>query len=247
MEALVINSFLQKLYPESRKKLIRPISAQTKSWKKANRRMGWGIRKEEFDKIGEVPLLMNAERTRGYIGTALFYGFGDDGHGNADPVLSGKLAWEYACRSLWRKTWQCEYIDFDKPDHIRLRPGAPVRPKGFYFARFQTWEKYQTLTVSQVRHKFGEETGLGPEGIQLMAITHTYFQDMMNDRKIPFIVLADYDVAPYGFNDFFDAVQMFCSLEVLGLGIGNVDRTYPLFEVPALRLLCRPGGIENAL
>ncbi len=62
--------------------------------------MGWGIRKEEFDKIGEVPLLMNAERTRGYIGTALFYGFGDDGHGNSDPVLSGKLAWEYACRSL---------------------------------------------------------------------------------------------------------------------------------------------------
>jgi hypothetical protein len=60
-------------------------------------------------------------------------------------------------------------------------------------------------------------------------------------RKIPLMVLADYDVAPYGFNDFFDALQIFCSLEVLGLGIGNVDRNYPLFGIPSLSLLPEGG------
>jgi len=60
-------------------------------------------------------------------------------------------------------------------------------------------------------------------------------ENMMNDRKIPFMALADYDVAPYGFNDFFDAVQIFCSNEVLGLGIGNVDFNYPLFGIPTIR------------
>jgi hypothetical protein len=57
----------------------------------------------------------------------------------------------------------------------------------------------------------------------------------MTERKIPFMALADYDVAPYGFNDFFDAPQVFCSNHVLGLGIGNVDRNYPLFGIPTLQ------------
>jgi hypothetical protein len=56
----------------------------------------------------------------------------------------------------------------------------------------------------------------------------------MTERKIPFMALADYDVAPYGFNDFFDAPQLFCSNNILGLGIGNVDRNYPLFGIPSL-------------
>ena len=50
------------------------------------------------------------------------------------------------------------------------------------------------------------------------------------------MAFADYDVAPYGFNDFFDAVQMFCSNETLGLGIGNVDYNYPLFGIPTQRI-----------
>jgi len=67
-----------------------------------------------------------------------------------------------------------------------------------------------------------------------MTITHRHFQKLMNNRKMPFMALADYDVAPYGHNDFFDAAQMFCSNNVLGLGIGNVDQDYPLFSIPAL-------------
>jgi len=47
-------------------------------------------------------------------------------------------------------------------------------------------------------------------------------------------VLADYDVAPFGYNDFFDAPQMFCSNDILGMGIGHVDRNCPLFGIPTL-------------
>ena len=179
--------------------------------------------------------MTEVDRRQGYIGVVLSYGFGDDGAGHADPVLSGKVAWEYARKRWWRKTWQCEYIDFNKADHIRLRPEAPPRPKGFYYAKFQLGEKLQLLTVSQARKNFNSETGCGPEGVQFLTITHKHFQKLMNERKIPLMALADYDVAPYGFNDFFDAAQMFCSEGILGLGIGNVDQNYPLFGIPTIR------------
>ena len=117
---------------EDQRYLIRPFPRQIRAWRKANRKMGWGIKAEEFDHISDPPILTESDRYQGYLGPILSYGFGDDGHGNADMVVSGKVAWEYARKSWWRKTWQCEYIDFDKTDHIRLRPGAPVRPKGFY-------------------------------------------------------------------------------------------------------------------
>jgi hypothetical protein len=58
---------------------------------------------------------------------------------------------------------------------------------------------------------------------------------MMSDRKRPFMALADYDVAPHGFGDFFDVPQLFSSNRVLGLGIGNVDRSYRGFGIPTVR------------
>ncbi|MGA8178430.1 MAG: hypothetical protein WB792_00120 [Desulfobacterales bacterium] len=42
-------------------------------------------------------------------------------------------------------------------------------------------------------------------------------------------------VLSYGFSDFFDSLQIFCSQDILGLGIGNVDHRYPLFGIPTLR------------
>jgi hypothetical protein len=216
--------------------LILPLKRQIRAWRKANRKMGWGITDEEFDNIEEPPQMTEADRRQGYIGVILSYGFGDDGAGNGDPVLSGKVAWEYGQKRWWKKTWQCEYIDFNKANHIRLRPEAPPRPRGFYYAKLQPGEKLQSLTVSQARKNFKNETGLGPEGVQLLAITHKHLQELMNERKIPLMALADYDVAPYGYNDFFDAAQMFCSEGILGLGIGNVDQNYPLFGIPTIRL-----------
>lgn len=216
-------------------RLILPLPKQIKSWGKANRKMAWGIPEVDFNRIEAPSKLTDDDRRDGFIGVILSYGFGDDGCGNADSVLSGRLAWEYACQLKRGKTWQCEYIDFEKSDHFRLRPVAPPRPKGFYYSKFRPGNKYQVLTVSQFLKMLKGDTGCGPEGIQLIAITHTHFTEMMNARKIPFMALADYDVAPHGFNDFYDALQMLCSQGILGLGIGNVDCNYPLFGIPTLR------------
>ncbi len=211
------------------------VQKQTKAWQKARRKMGWGIKEEEFNKIPSLPLLSEDDIQQGFVGAALFYGFGDDGNGNADALLSGKLAWEYALNRRKGRTWQCEYIDFEKTEDIRLRPGARPRPKGFYFAKIQTGKRFLNLTVSQLRKNLRTCTGFGPEGFQLLSITHPCFADLMSERKMPFMALADYDVAPHGFNDFYDAPQLFCSNNILGLGIGNVDRNYPLFGIPTLR------------
>jgi hypothetical protein len=214
---------------------ILSLDRQIQSWRKANRKMHWDIHVNDFDRIQPPPRLTAADQKDGFMGVILCYGFGNDGSGNSDSVLSGKLAWEYACRRRKPKTWQCEYIDFDKSDNIRLRPNAPPRPRGFYYAKIQTGKKFLSLTVSRLRKKFNAETGCGPEGIQFLTITHPHFPRLMNTRKFPFMAFADYDVAPHGFNDFFDAVQMFCSINTLGLGIGNVDRNYPQFGIPTIR------------
>ena len=225
--------------PEVDRNPLLPLAIQVKAWRKAIRQMGWPISDEELADLATLPRpeLSDEDRRSGLVGTALFYGFGDDGSNGSLPVLSGKLAWEYACRSSKRKTWQCEYIDFNKPEDIRLRPDAPPRPKGFYLAKIQLGALFQKLTVNQLRKTLDGDTGLGPEGFQLLGITHPHIADWMNERKMPFMALADYDIAPYGFDDFFDAPQLFCSNRVLGLGIGNVDRNYPLFGIPTLRLV----------
>jgi hypothetical protein len=217
---------------------------QIRAWIKANRRMKWGIEKEQFEKVQPPQLLTDCDRMEGFVGTVLFFGFGDDGTGHADAVLSGKRAWEYVSKirkRRWLSTWQCEYIDLEKPDHIRLRPGAPKRPRGFYWAKLQPGGKYGPLTVAQARKRFDHETGCSAEGIQFLAITHPRFQKLMNDRKTPFMAFADYDVAPYGFNDFFDALQMFVSDDTVGLGIGNLDFNYRMFVIPTIRFQsCHP-------
>lgn len=134
------------------------MNKQSKAWRRANRKVAWGIKKEEFDNILSPPPLSEDDRSAGFIGVGLFYGVGDDGYDNADPVLSGKVAWQYARKKWWRKTWQCEYIDFDKSDHIRLRLGAPPPPKGFYYAKFQPGIRYQYFIISQLRKKSSKNT-----------------------------------------------------------------------------------------
>jgi hypothetical protein len=235
----VHNLFLKTRAQDPKPKIL-SIKKQIKNWRRADRKMGWGIGNDEFERLETfaVPLWTDNGRKHGFMGFAIFYGFGDDGRGNSDAVLSGRLAWEYALKQ--RTTWQCEYVDFRKPQDIRLRPDAAARPQGFYYANIRAEEKSRAMTVSQVRKSLTTETGWGPEGFQFLTITHPHFADLMNQRKIPFMALADYDVAPYGYNDFFDAPQLFCSNNKLGLGIGNVDRNYPLFGIPTLQLCDRP-------
>ena len=217
---------------------ILDTAVQIKAWKKANRKMKWGIPEKAFTAIGPPPVLSSRDREDGFVGTILSYGFGDDGRGSADAVLSGRLAWEYARRKRRGAIWHCRYIDFDKADHFRLRPTAPPRPKGFYFAKFRPGDRFMTLTVAKFIKSLGHDsgdTGCGPEGIQLITVTHGHLAQLMNQRKIAFMAFADYEVAPYGYNDFFDSLQMFCSNNTLGLGIGNIDNNYPLFGIPTLR------------
>lgn len=235
------NLFL-KPQAQSLENCVLPLAEQIDAWKKANRKMSWRIMQTEFERVkaSSPPALTKDDRVWGFNGLVLFYGFGDDGQGNSDAVVSGKIAWEYAGKKRKSDTWQCEYINFSKPEDIRLRPEAPPRPKGFYYAKINSGQRNLNLTVAQVRKKLEIDTGWGPEGFQFLAITHPHFADLMNQRKSPFMALADYDVAPYGYNDFFDAPQLFCSNKILGLGIGNVDRNYPLFGIPTLRLCGRP-------
>ncbi len=225
---------LFKEWFSGRRNVILSADKQIKAWRKANRKMKWGIPTAEFVMIEPSPQLTPKDKEKGFIGAVLSYGFGEDGRGNSDPVLSAQKAWEYARKSLLRKTWQCEYIDFNRTDDIRLRPDAQDRPGGFYYIKFKPASHNQSMTVSQFRKNLKTDTGLGPEGVQFLAITHTHFQKLMHNRETPFMVLADFDVAPHGFNDFYDAPQLFCSNETLGLGIGNIDNNYPFFGIPTI-------------
>ncbi|MFI5294319.1 MAG: hypothetical protein ACHQ0Y_04770 [Thermodesulfovibrionales bacterium] len=215
-------------------RVMLPIEEQIKAWRGANKEMKWHIGEKEFNGIGAPPSLTNSDLEQGFVGVALFYGVGDDGSGHADSVLSGKIAWDCALKRLKNKVWQSPHINFDKPDYFRLRPGAPPRPQGFYFGKIQTGERFQRMTVSQVRTYFNSVTGCGLEGLQFLCITHTHIPDMMSERKLPFMILADYDFAPYGHDDFFDTLQIFSSNRILGLGIGNVDQNYPGFSIPTI-------------
>jgi hypothetical protein len=220
--------------PEIPEEFILPPEKQVLAWKEADKKMSWGIAESEFGRIGQPPSLSQKERSRGFAGPALFYGFGDDGSGNADCILSGIATWEYGRKRLRRKIWQSPHIDFEKTDTVRLRPGAPARPKGFYFALINFGRQFLTSSVSHARKKFNAMTGLASEGFQLLCITHPHLPVLMSERKTPFMALADYDIAPYGFNDFFDVPQLFSSNMILGLGIGNVDRNYPGFGIPTM-------------
>jgi hypothetical protein len=218
------------------RELILPVPRQARNWRRANRRRHWRIPRADFDRIPPPPELSVGDTADGFVGLLLSYGFGSDGGHSADAVLSGKVAWQHVRRRWLLKTWQCRYIDFDKPDCIRLRPAAPRRPSGFYYVKFRPGDRFLAWKVSRFLRELGEaDTGCGPEGIQLLTITHPHIPKLMNRRQIPFMALCDYDVAPHGFHDFYDAVQMFCSNATLGLGIGNVDQNYPLFGIPTLR------------
>jgi len=212
-----------------------PVGGQIRAWRRANRRMRWKIPAAAFEAIAPPPELSDGDRRDGYTERVLCHGFGDDGRGHADPIASAGRSWDYARKTRRKKTWRCEYIEFDTTEHVRLRPGAPARPRGFYFVRFNPGIKYRRSTVRQVRCALGGDTGCAFEGLQLLAVTHSHWLEEMNRRHMPFMALADFDVAPFGYGDFYDAPQLFCSDGVFGLGIGHVDRVYPLFAVPLLR------------
>ncbi len=225
------------LWRRSSNGFILERDAQIRAWKKANQKMGWDIGLEKFDSIGQPREITDQDRKDGFVGVALFYGFGDDESGHADAVLSGRLAWDHAVRSRKRRggTWTCEYVRFDDPKFIRLRQDAVPRPKGFYFRKVQLGSKYHGVSVERVRKRLGNDVGFGPEGIQFLAITHRRYVKFMDGDKAPFMSLPDYDIAPHGFSDFYDAPFLLATGNTLGMGVGNVSRPYPRYGSGTLR------------
>ncbi len=74
------------------------VDRQAKAWRKANRRMKWGIADLEFSRLPKPPKLTEDDLAEGFYGVVLSYGFGGGDFGNADSVLSGKLAWDFAIK-----------------------------------------------------------------------------------------------------------------------------------------------------
>ncbi len=198
--------------------------------------MSWEITKPEFD-LPPPPGLTPAEEAEGYLGAVLCYGFGQDAQGNSDPIESGRRAWQYALGRRKGRIWRCEYADFDRPQDLRLRPGAPPRPRGFYWVKLHPGPEFKQTTVAQFRKQLKDATGAGPEGFQLLCVSHPHWAELMNRGQMNFMALADYDVAPHGFGDFFEAPQLFCNQGILGFGVGNVDGVYPVFGIPRIKLM----------
>lgn len=232
--------FLRRRHRSQERNPILPPRDQVRAWRKASRKMKWGLSGEELGNIPYPPNLSEWDYKEGFAGIVLCYGFGSEESGESDPIRSGKLAWEYAQRRRKGRIWQCEYADFSRPEDIRLRPTAPGRPSGFYWIKFHFGQEFRRMTVNQFRKKLAPPvTGCGPEGFQLLCVTHPHIADLMNERKLAFMALADYDIAPHGFQDFYESPQLFCSQDTLGFGVGNVDGPYPLFGIPKI---CFPGA-----
>ena len=67
---------------------------------------------------------------------------------------------------------------------------------------------YQEKSVSRVCQQLNTETSCGPEGLQLLSITHFHLAELMNKHQIPFMSPADYEVAPCSVDGFLDAPQI---------------------------------------
>ena len=107
MALLWLLNLFTKFQSKSLSNSILSLAGQTKAWQKANRKMNWRINLSEFERLDALPTprLTENDRAQGFIGSALFYGFGDDGEGNSDAVFSGNLAWDYAIKCRSGKTW----------------------------------------------------------------------------------------------------------------------------------------------
>ena len=82
-----LRNLCSKGKPKKGDELILNLPEQIKAWQKANRKMGWNIPQEEFNEQEKSTVFAYDGLPGGFIGTALFYGFGDDGSGNSDAVL----------------------------------------------------------------------------------------------------------------------------------------------------------------
>ncbi len=175
-------------------------------WKEANEKYNLEIPEEAFGSVPVAPKLTEDEKFYGFTAVGLFYGFGDDGEGNADILESARKSWEVA-EKVYSESSKGDYIKFER-GWMRLRPGAPSRPRGFYWKKIRfggLGREYESM--NELRKVFFEEgqTGVGAEAFQLIAIiAPEYVEEERNSIwKLFEMSIADIDIAPEGDFNFY--------------------------------------------
>ena len=205
---------------------------QVKKWRELNDWIKKSFAKEAIpDKaFGEIEKKVGGSGPQSRI----FYGFGNDGKGNADPFLTGHIFVTYLMEKFPNE--KSRFIDFypSPPDPSRfdyyrpktkMREGAAARPQGFYVKDLLPKDLEEGIASSFKGHSPSDVRklspwGWGPEGFEFLAIEPEYVK-LLHEKKVPYFVLADYAISPYGEGDFFSTIFLGSDRGRLEFGVTN--------------------------
>lgn len=206
---------------------------QLQKWRDLNEFVKKSFAKEA---ISDQAFKEMESKVKGLTGKSrIFYGFGDNGKGQADPFLSGHIFLTYLTGKYPNE--KSRFVDFypSPPDKLRfdfyrpkikMRDGAADRPKGFYIKELlpKDFEEgigatYPAISPGEV-HKLSA-WGWGPEGFQFLAVEEGYAK-LVVDRQVPMFVLADYTLSPHGDNDYYSTPFLGSCRERLEIGTTNL-------------------------
>jgi hypothetical protein len=206
---------------------------QIELWKEANQRGNLGISKEEFASIPETPKLTEKDKVDGFVGTGLFYGFGTNGRGIADIILSGKISWEYIDK-FYRCSGVSDYIDF-RWSRMGLRPGAWSRPKGFFWKKVHLGQKYRKCARDDRKLLPEGDTGASFEALQLAGILIPEYIPQMNGKDKPFWDMIDYNIMPAPDSNIFRSLHLSTCCDGITLFRAPVDAEGDTYGAVVLR------------
>jgi len=213
---------------------------QIAKWREINAWVGKHFSKEVIPDAA----FLDVEKTLGGLPThgALFFGFGDNGKGQADPFMTGHIFATYLAEKYPHE--RSRFVDFypPPPDPARfdfyrpktkMRDGTADRPKGFYTKALLPGDAeggigatHKALSPADVRKL--SPWGWGPEGFQFLAIHAAYVQRLL-EKKAPAFVLGDYAIAPYGGNEYYSAPTLGAVRGRLEIGVTNVRDNIPKY------------------
>jgi len=215
------------------------VQDQLKQWREVN---AWIQKHFAANAIPEAAFSEIAGRLTGVNEKArLFYGFGDDGQGGADPLHTGHIFVTYLTQR--HAPERSRFVDFYPPPPapavfdfyrpiIKMREGAANRPQGFYIKELLAKDleagigaAYKHLSPADVRKL--SPWGWGPEGFQFLAIEEAYVP-LLVDGKVPIFVLGDYSVSPYG-TDYSSTILLGTARGRLEIGTTNTRDNIPKY------------------
>jgi len=215
--------------------------AQVEQWRTVN---GWIEKRFSAHRIPDAALahVESSVCAEWAPQSCLFFGFGDDGKGNADPILTGHIFVTYLSEKYPNE--KSRFVDFYPPPpdparfdfyrpKMKMRDGAADRPQGFYVKALLPGDAeggigmtHKALSPADIRKL--SPWGWGPEGFQFLAIHEGYVQ-RLTDKKAPAFVLGDYAIAPYGGNEYYSAPILGAVRGRLEIGITNVRDNIPKY------------------